>query len=765
MTRWLLGMRTTTLATATTLGATTIWTTAGTTVKTPPASGRFSLAGGGRVLIRIAGHLSGSAAVDLDGYRIGVQIDAVAFSDTDKSVTLANTGNNWHFEFWHDVTSYFIANDPGTETFTVAARLGFATGSASSVINVSAELYMVSGGDSTDTVSLRTQTAVMCVQSHHTTVVGDGVSYTEIGTTGGTANAPSNQIQRLDGGVFNGVVGFAVRQRYLVINAMINKSATTTLNIRVRHDGGGTVTTYTAPTQPAATNHKIIIMHDITGLDPAVAHSLEIGTDIASSMEHVGALDVITYEQEYDSAVNVVSVLLPLGNENSTSASFAQRQSVTAQADRYTAKLYIGEPDALALDCGVVLIDGLFSSGADTIVAALNQTERTYDRGTVSARDSSGQIVHRCSHSGGTWSVPFIGGVASFHLNVYVSASLATVTPVSGYVVVNYRCGLHPGGLHLHNRTILASLLIPYSETISAVNIPDEPVIPPTSYLISGALVETVNLAPVSGQNHAIRAQRQSDEDSGAGWYANTLQQGNNIAEIGSSVGYHDCTGWWRKRPESLVGANIEAERRWHAHCNSALVGQMAVLFVTYHAMSFAVSGTVTIDGDPAPGGLVRLMSIDDNGGGTEMVSATNTSDENVALTTPYKHLEHVVVYDDGAHRGSSVQQLPGGSDFDIDINSPAVDASLTSCSRVSDRWTPVVIRLVVAATVDMFLLYKIGRLEYVVYHPDTGFSAMFAGTSTIQRVGDDVTLTVLPTGGWSSREFSLTPVGGKEIT
>ena len=147
------------------------------------------------------------------------------------------------------------------------------------------------------------------------------------------------------------------------------------------------------------------------------------------------------------------------------------------------------------------------------------------------------------------------------------------------------------------------------------------------------------------------------------------------------------------------------------------------------------------------------------------MVSATNTSDENVALTTPYKHLEHVVVYDDGAHRGSSVQQLPGGSDFDIDINSPAVDASLTSCSRVSDRWTPVVIRLVVAATVDMFLLYKIGRLEYVVYHPDTGFSAMFAGTSTIQRVGDDVTLTVLPTGGWSSREFSLTPVGGKEIT
>lgn len=774
MTRWAFDTRLTTHATATTLGAAAFheFTVGGgaLTIKAPVAAGRFSAAAGGRVLVRLTGHLSGAANTDLDGVRVGVKFNAGAYVNaSDVTIGIANSASNWHFELTVDMTAEFAAGDPGTTTFTTQIRAAFATGVASSVGNLTAEIFLTYGGDST--VSGRVRTAVFPVQSHHSTPVSDGVSFTEIGTTGGTGNAPVNQLRQLtgSGGAFDGVTGFAVLRRYLIICAMVNKPSIAALNIRVRFDGGGAVTTFTVPAQPLATNHKLFLVIDTTALSTAAAHSLEIGTDTAGTMEHVGALDVVTHDYSELSLTQFVSAIIPLQNVGSDHANYISRFAAAADSDRLTGVLNIAEPSPVADQCGVVILDGMFSSGCDTVLAAPSQTARTYDRSTVSSRDSHGQIVHRLDHSGA--SLTLVEGLNHISVNSHMSAALATTGPACGYAIVNYRCDLSPSGEHGHTRTVHAAQVLPYAEGTQTTATPAAPVIPST-YLISGAMIESAEFCIPAGQDFTIAAQRLVSEDSGSGWYRDLQRGGSNIGELGTNTFYRNCTSWFKTRPVSLTGADVEATRKWQAASNAATVGRQATLVLTYHSITVPVSGSVTIDGDPAPNGtVVTVVAALETG--LVAVGVAVTSAGSYTVDTPYPFAAHTAFCEISGRGGASTTDTPGLT-HDIDIGSAGNGGgTLVSFTGTTDRWTPVVITFNLDASEDAFVVLTVGQNRFCIYDaadvvngdPQTGFSGFFRERSSFDVDGGDVTMTLLPSGGWWTREFSIKVIAGQEIT
>lgn len=692
MTRVAFDMRTTNLATNTTLGTATRHDFSAKTCYIPELTRSFSPADGGRVMVKVVAYFNDATIRDLDGIRIGIKIGAVAFDDLDFTIGLNNTGNNYHVEQWRDVTSYFVTNNPSAATFQVQVGVAFATAVAANMIDVGAELFVTYGFDSS--ASTLGRTAVFPIQGHHTTVATGG-SFTEIGTTGGTANAPANQIRKLtgSGGAFENVTGFTKRQRYLIITGMNVTSGTTTVQVRV---DGGAATNYNL-SQVSQTAIKVIIYYDITALSDSAAHSLEIGTN-TTGMEHASALDVVVYEQSAASTTNFVSIMVPLTLDGGDHTGLPYRLGSSTDADRLTAAFDVPEPSPVIDQCGVVYIDQLFSSGWDTLTAASGQTTRTYDRGTAANRDAPCTLVHRTDHSSSTWAV--VRGQNKLYIDVWQTQAGNTITSITGYAIINYRCGLHADGNHRHNRTVLAAQVLSYVEGYNSTQTPDEPAIPASRYRLSGAILQATQWHLVSGNHTCWGAQRQNGEDSGKGWYRTALLLSNGIQEIGSDELVMPAN-WWRTDDNSGVGGNVEAERKWNVGVITLNNGHQANLWLTYHSCTFTVAGVVTIGGAAATDGkTVNVFAQQGLGLPAAFVGSALTGGGTGAFSVEVldNTKTYFVTYDNDGYSGKSANGTPESSTFNVTIVTAFYpDVILTSHPQVESASSTAVFAFTIA--------------------------------------------------------------------
>jgi hypothetical protein len=679
-------MRTSTLNTNTTLGTATRHDFAAETLYFPETTRSFAKANGGRVRVKVSALLAHTAATDLDGVRIGIKINAVAFDDLDVTVALANSGNTWRAEMTRDVTDYFSTNDPGTASFTCQVGVAFATGAAGTVTAITAELETTYAYDSA--ASTWADTAIFPIQSGLTSPPSSaGASWTEMGVDG-TGAAPTNQIRKLtgSGGAFENVTGFTLRKRYLVVMANYN-STTVSFPVPLRYqiDGAGAtaLSCFGGNIGGAGTSNRVYATVDITALSTSAAHKLEWSMDIVAGFEHLGCLDVVTYEYTKPGSGGTcfVSIQVPLVNTNGDNTGTPARLATAGDSDRWSATFDVQEVSPTLDQSGVVLWDGHFGGGTDTILAATGQTERTYDRSTVSARDGWNAVVHRCDHTSSTWAVTRGRNVLS--VDVRTSATNTSIGESSGIAYINYRCTRHPGGGHKHNRTILAAQLMSYTEGTTPTVTPDEPVIVPTNYTLSGAYAEHLLWINQAGVVMGIGAQRQSGEDNGKGWYRSGYTGNALIAELGSLVLIHPMTKWFRSRPGLPDGADAEAERKWHCHVStSTSAGHHAWLYVTLHSCTYSVSGTVTINGSAAANGkTVKVWAVDASNR-TEYIGSTTTGGGTGAYSltgVPDDARTYWASYVDGSNRGRSADGTPDSTTFDIGVGAaPTPDVIIT---------------------------------------------------------------------------------------
>lgn len=661
--RYAFATRTTTLATATTIAAATRHDFAAITVWAP-LSRSFARASGGRVFVRVTGYAPTNTS-DVDVIRIGIKINAVAFDDLDHSIAIVNSGNHINFERWRDVTDYFATNDPATASFSVQVGIAVAQGVAGNVANLTAELFMVAGYD-TAVATKRYATLVFPIQSHHQPPANDFVTYQEVGALG--AAPVANQIKQLTGvgGEFDGVDGLSIKARYLIVTGMSNLSSVGyPVDMRSRFDAAAH-TTLPFGVTATITSNRMTWMVDMMALSTTAAHTWSIVTGMSLAMENVGGLEVVTVEYDETSDTHLVHQAVPLENPNASETSYPIRNTTAADADRLVARFDVQEPSPVMLRSGVMLSDGMFTGGADTILAAPGQTERTYDRTTTGTRTGFAPIIHRCDHSGSTWSTTFARGRNELSVDLRTGSLQANMNPTSGIALINYRCGRHAGGGHKHARTMPAAMVVTYAETVLSTFTPEEPVIVSPNYTLSGAFVE--HIAYAAGRMAQVGAQRQATEDSGKGWARSLHMSATNIAEISDSITYHPNTTWWRRRAGAPVGMDLETERKWLGASTDNAIGHVAIQWLVIHSMTFTVTGVVEIDSIPVAFAEVDIFAVDADGVAELVASVVADGAGAFTAEVPDDTRDYFATHS----VGRSDLGVPDVDTFDVSINSPS---------------------------------------------------------------------------------------------
>lgn len=653
--------RTTDLATNTTLGTATRHDFTAKTLYVPETTSRTWRSVIARGSLVLQGNATG---LDLDGIRAGIKIGAVAFSDLDMTFTIANSGEQWHVEWASEVTSYFTTNDPGTASFSVQVGIAVATGAASNVTMCTA--HVEAAYDFDDAAATLVSVAMIPLQSHHGLI---GSAYTEVGTTGGTTNAPVNQIPQLTGagGFFDGITGFVLRSSHLRVIGCTTPQSTATFAPSYRFDGAGT--TFTRATLDPAAATSLIYYDDFdlgaggANLSTTAAHAFEFHPGNNNNFERVGAILIVVYEYTANSTTQVVSVRAPLRNIEGEQSILASPGTVSADADRYSAEIDVQEPGTITiLQSGVLLYS--FTGGNSTAqnVGATGQIERPYTHANVT-RDACSVIVHRCDHSSSTWALA--RGANRLSVN-WFTGSNAAAYPVFGYALINYRCGA-AGARRL--RTV-CKMVVTHEDTSSRafIQTPTAMVLP-SGYKIA-AVGCLINPYVQSASGSSVAAERAATERAGDGWWRSAGHHAtSSMSELGSSPTFVS-TRWIRERAAHQNGALVSTSRRWLIHNANSCHG-FAELWITYHNHTFTVSGTVTIDGSPAPDGGSFAVWAFDSEDVAEKVDANVLSNGNgtFSVQVPDNTRTYLVTFTDGVVAGSSLVGTPGTSTFNIAIN------------------------------------------------------------------------------------------------
>jgi hypothetical protein len=227
-------------------------------------------------------------------------------------------------------------------------------------------------------------------------------------------------------------------------------------------------------------------------------------------------------------------------------------------------------------------------------------------------------------------------------LTVDVFSSVNTNTGPSalcGYFILNYESDLHAGGEGAHNHTTFWKIWSHLEgaiagDTFRSVATPNQrtPNLPETSYFIQGIGLETrTNMTGVTTggmvQLLAAVGTGEHDDDGWVGFAKNCPTDG----EFGYSMQMLTSVSGeaWDHYPNDPHNyMEIETARVWR--WMSAAVAQWSMtLVVTYHSISYAISGTVS----GSSGGTVNIMAFRN---GVHQLIQTTTRIGNGAFSIPW---------------------------------------------------------------------------------------------------------------------------------
>lgn len=573
--------RLTNLATNTTLGTATRHDFAAITINIPENTSRTFRS----VFVELTLRDVFTVATTYTNVRCGIKLGAVAFTDTDLALPLANSADHETLgPLLFDVTSYFNTNFGAGTSQTCQVGVAVSTDIASNINIIAAKLYITYEADNAATTKVRT--VRIPIQSHHTII---STSDVEIGTTGGVSDAPVNQIPQL-----TGVGGFLPESTVGNIAAFVEVwcadagNAVTNFNFVAKIDSGGSDITRGTIDQTLNTNtvYHDIITYDTGTYSPGSAHAFICRSSLASRFEFIAAWLTVTYTYN-DAATTreVRSLILPIEAVDSDTIQHLQA-TIADDRERWQCTVDIVEPGTITLLQSGVFFEDLMSSAAAIRTFAPGQTERVNTHLNIAI---SGQhyFMRRTDHDTG-WTLA--RGTNKLYLDVWVATvSLGSMT---GRVFLNYQC----------DRTLNGNVSAPYlgvatqatSNAFTTVSdLVSKPVIPETEFQITGILNNIFGRSAGGSQIPlALLAERNTGESGGDGWWIKHRAGSGNV-ENGTRSSSSDWTHIFNKSHLETDKGDIEATRRWRLWSSISMIPS-SMLWVTHHAIKFAVAGTIT---------------------------------------------------------------------------------------------------------------------------------------------------------------------------
>lgn len=656
--------RITDLATNTTLGTATRHDFASITLNVPETTSRTFLS----VRLRLTWRDRFTAANAVTGVRVGIKLGAAATSDIDTSYTVVNTGDHAYYEWERDVTAEFVANFGAGATQTVVASIAVSTTSASNIGGSITACLIVCYKYDDDVGTTRIKTVPIPIQSHHTTLT---TSQQEIGTTGGTNNAPASQYPALDSYLpeasktYDGV--------YLEMRANDESAATTDITPYLQIDAvaevaRGLIGQALQTPQPWTD----ILLIDTGTYATNVTHAIKMRADVTDRLCFAGGFLWVTYTYDKSATTTVIAVaVVPVtqAHDDSIGMILAESSAFTlADAQVLIAELDIQEPGTITIKQSAVVWNYHITSTivGNPTVAAAGATGRLYT--AVAATAGEHPVVHRCDHGSG-WTLT--RGKNRLTWSIFSAAANTRHNLQSAYAVITYTASAPAGGATRTTRT--------------------------ASFLVTGVVAPSVSSIDIPTTN-------QRAADLGSAWSllgamieGRYCRAGSTRLQLGLALGAgeYDATGFlYFAQPAQIVGEvnfdwlvfaytracnrhnfatgklAVQTKRRYLGNGNFIVTVAHWSQVLCFHNITWTVAGTITIAGAPAANGKNVIIHAVDAAGVEERIATVVTAGGAGGYTceVPDNTRTYFATYVDGATMGRSADGTPGAGTFDVTI-------------------------------------------------------------------------------------------------
>lgn len=656
-----IGTLTATLATNTTLGTATENDFADVTVETPESTRTIR-----SVMIEVTARgAEPTTKRRLDGVRIGVQVDAVAFSDLDVTGTgIAATGDEYSFHALRDVTSYFVTNFTGT-SHAIGVRVRFEHDVADVVNNITVKLILTYEYDDASATQIKT------VRIPMEGLTGFLTTTANTDFRGATGAA---QIPLLD--TFLPESTKTYKNIWFEVEATDAGAAVTDFNANYSIDAGATATRSTLE-MGANTSCRFFDIWVQNSMTTNAGHDFEAWSSLASRFERMICTLYVTYTFDAANSTTIInSLLLPIPTDAATIMSTA-----AADQDVWEVPFWIQEPATITLVQSALRLY-YYPAGATNITVAVNGegaaggtqgTTSSLYTATALVSGGSFMLQHRIDTAHGGSAVTLGRGRNVLVVSAFQSVA-GQATAVNGFFILNYTSGKSTAGLGSHNQTTRWCIEA-MMDTAIAGNANREipttnqrtPNIPQTDFYINSHSIRHDSNGSAGGAN-AMLAERLASEGQADGWEQIGTQIAVSDAEFGwQTYGYGKggLNGVFLKYPsDPLIHdaiLNIETARKYRMY-GSQLMHSSFQTWLTVHAITYTVSGEIRGSG----GGTVNIYL--QNASTGEVLKRTTRSGNGSFSFTWFENINDLIVvaYETDTLKGASRQAVAGTAGFDI---------------------------------------------------------------------------------------------------
>lgn len=574
-------------------------------------------------------------------HRCGLRLGAAAYTTTTELDDITNTGENISGVIGpFDFTSHFTTNWTGTSmTCDVQVYFDQTTGTTLGMRNVTAILYVTyTYDDSSATNATQIKTVRIPLES-------------PVGALTATANTNINTFPALTG--VGGLLCEAspvIRNYFFLIEANENgQNNSTDFTLSVNIDSG-TAFNFGIQERGLISERwcRWIWVPTVTPSTTA-SHTFQMWSSVATRTNHPAIELIVTYEFNASTTTKVLnSVILPIDFDSPLG------NTTTAEASRHRVEYYAVEPGTLTLKQSAFRVNfNIANSPTSLLFRAGNQAYRSYT--------STGAVVicgmfclQQRIDSGGAQGagITIARGSNAFVFDGYSGDSTNLLTNVGGYVILNYESDLSAAGIGAHNHSVWKVLSAWDALTFTQARVNNFAFsIPETNYYINTFGLLQYLWTAAAGQAIGIDVEVLSTEKQGAGYVEFYIDAYIGDGEIACNYIWFPGHDIVKRYPQTLETGKIDIEqaRDWRA-LQTTVASDGAVLCLTYHSITYTISGSITGSNGTSNISLQLIRASDD------MVMQEQTVAQNVTsyTFTVYDNtdLYYVTAQQDSTHLG-----------------------------------------------------------------------------------------------------------------
>lgn len=432
----------------------------------------------------------------------------------------------------------------------------------------------------------------------------------------------TNQIPALD--TFLPESSKTYRQIFMELWTNTLPSSTGTPELTLKIDSGGSETGFGVMAGALATPILVRVLYDISSITTNAAHDLYARHTVASQsiFAHIGGWVTVTYEYDHTNSTSIMnSLVLSLGDNTLP-------VRVSGDDNQNYVKRVISEPATVTLaQSGCFFMTQTGTTSGTLSFGMGSQTKTGYTPTAATGMAGMLTFMHRVDSGGYRGAgLTLARGSNTFSVGWYASADNIFAN-CSCMLILNYTSGKFSGtnGADAHSRTTHWCLAQSSTGTTTNIKITPTrtPEIPESNYWLVGVVPIIYTFGQTGATYYGTwQFEYQSGEEAGAGW-----------ADVFTSIGVANNERCWtvnttigrsffKRHPNDLDTdrADIETSRDWRYYGLSTFYA--LGMWVSYHAMTFTVSGTLSgYTGDGS--GITVALHRSDTG---ELMATTTTA-------------------------------------------------------------------------------------------------------------------------------------------